>query len=293
MIRTGRRPINKSERMILNNYQAMTLIGELKDEELSPELVVHLHRIITEGTVPEADSYFRKEGDGIGVYDNSNNLLLHMPPPAREIQRRIAAMCEFANEAQTGVFLHPVLKAVILHFWLAYDHPFVDGNGRTARALFYWLMLRQRFWLFEFISISSILKKAPAKYGKSFLYTETDDNDLTYFILSQLGVICRALDQLQVYLARKTREIRETAELLKQSSNLNHRQLALLGHALKHPGMRYTIRSHQTSHRVTYQTSRTDLLDLAEKSLLRKTKEGKTFVFMAPQDLGQRLRAAS
>ncbi|MEX0821523.1 MAG: Fic family protein [Rhodothermales bacterium] len=276
--------------MILNNYRAMELIGELKDEELSPALVVHIHRTITDGTLPTPDDYFRREGDGIGVYDNTNNVLLHAPPPASEIPERMAGMCDFANEAQTGVFLHPVLKATILHFWLAYDHPFVDGNGRTARALFYWLMLRQDFWLFEFISISTILKKAPARYGRSFLYTETDENDLTYFILSQLSVICRAIDELRAYLVRKIAEIRETAELLRQSSDLNHRQLALLSHALKHPGMRYTIRSHQTSHRVAYQTSRTDLLDLVERQLLHQGRSGRSFVFVAPRDLSTRLK---
>ena len=87
---------------------------------------------------------------------------------------------------------HHHIRAIILHFWLAYGHPFVDGNGRTARALFYWAMLHEGYWLFEFISISNILRKAPAQYGLSFLYSETDDNDLTYFIVAQTKVIRRA-----------------------------------------------------------------------------------------------------
>ena len=60
-----------------------------------------------------------------------------------------------------GGFIHPMIRSIILHFWLAYDHPFVDGNGRTARALFYWSMLRHGYWLFEFISISQIILKGP------------------------------------------------------------------------------------------------------------------------------------
>jgi len=52
------------------------------------------------------------------------------------------AMCAFVNGRDTEPFIHPAIRAMILHFWLAYDHPFVDGNGRTARALFYWAMLR-------------------------------------------------------------------------------------------------------------------------------------------------------
>ncbi len=290
MIRTGRRPINRSERMILNNYRAMQRIARLKDKRLTPELVEHIHHIITEDTLEPRPSYLRQPGEPIGVYDETNNLLLHAPPAAREIPERMESMCRFANEGISEGFLHPVVKAVILHFWLAYDHPFIDGNGRTARALFYWSMLSQGYWLFEYVSISTILRKAPARYGRSFLYSETDDNDLTYFILAQLRVMHRAIDELQQYLARKVRETQKTAALLRQSVVLNHRQLALLSHALRHPGYSYTFQSHKTSHNVTYQTARTDLLDLAERGLLAKHKRGKTFVFTAPRDLGERLR---
>ena len=101
---------------------------------------------------------------------------------ASNCTERMGLMCDFANSKTPEGFVHPVLRSIILHFWLAYDHPFVDGNGRVARALFYWSMLRHGYWLFEFVSISQIILKAPVKYGRAFLYTETDDNDLTYFI---------------------------------------------------------------------------------------------------------------
>jgi Fic family protein len=102
-------------------------------------------------------------------------------------------MCAFANETGSSEFVHPVLRAIILHFWLGYDHPFVDGNGRVARTLFYWLMMRHKYWLFEFVSISEVILKGPVKYSKAFLYTETDDNDLTYFILYHLDVIRKSV----------------------------------------------------------------------------------------------------
>lgn len=59
-----------------------------------------------------------------------------------------------------------------MHFMLSYDHPFVDGNGRTARILFYWSMLSQDYWLAEFLPISRLLKMAPSQYARSFIYTE-------------------------------------------------------------------------------------------------------------------------
>jgi Fic family protein len=292
MIRSGRKPTDRSEQMILNNYQAMRFVQENVGTPLSPSMLYTLHRIVTAEALddPAGAGRLRREEDRIVIEDERGNVL-HVPPAAGELGQRIEVLCNFANDRPDDAFIHPVVRAIILHFWIGYDHPFVDGNGRTARALFYWSMLSQGYWLTEYISISRILKKAPGQYGRSFLHTETDANDLTYFILYQLSVIRRAIDELQEYLSRKIAEVRQVDALLRQSVNLNHRQLALLSHALKHPGTRYTIQSHQRSHNVAYQTARTDLLDLADRNLLDQRKRGRTFYFSAPVNLAERLRA--
>jgi Fic family protein len=109
------------------------------------------------------------------------------------LPQRLEALCQFANKPQEKASLHPVIRAILLYLWQGYDHPFRNGNGRSARALFYWRMLREGYWLFEFISISTVLKNASAQYGRSYLYTETDDNDATYFVdFSALGDSPRA-----------------------------------------------------------------------------------------------------
>ena len=154
--------------------------------------------------------------------------MFHRPPQADELPGRLEAMCEFANGNPKDVSIHPVLRSVILHFWLAYDHPFVDGNGRAARALFYWSMLHQGYWLGEYISISQILLKAPAKYSRSFLYTESDDNDLTYFILHHLDVICRSIDELHAFFNRRATHLKRMASHVRNIDVLNHRQRALI-----------------------------------------------------------------
>jgi Fic family protein len=221
--------------------------------------------------------------------------VLHTPPRAGELEARMRAMCEFANAAGDGDgFIHPVVRAIVLHFWLAYDHPFVDGNGRTARALFYWAMARQGYWLCEFISISRLLNKAPSKYGRSFLYTETDENDLTYFILHQLKVILGAIGELFEYLDRKQRELSETQLLVQHSpilrEQLNSRQLAIVRHAMKHPHFTYTIESHRGSNNIGYATARGDLLKLVDVGLLDQRKGPKRLMlFVSPPDLQQRI----
>ncbi len=291
MIRSGRPPSDRSELMIQNNYAAMRFVQEHARTPLTPEIVFTLHRIVTDGTLENQDKAgrFREPSDNVVVEDGMGTLL-HVPHPAEELASRMDLLCKFANEDNAGTFVHPVVRAMILHFWIGYDHPFVDGNGRTARALFYWSMLSQGYWLAEYVSISRILRKAPGQYMRSFLYTETDANDVTYFLLYQLEVFRRAIEELQSYLRRKMEQVCQVNALLKSSVDFNHRQLAVLSHALKHPGHRYTIQSHKQSHGIAYQTARTDLMELNARNLLIRDRAGNAYTFEAPAELGKQLR---
>jgi len=275
MIRAGRKPSDQSEKMIFNNYLTMKAIGDLKNQELSPELVFKLHRLITLDTLEDADTAGRfrtNNKEEIVVVGDDAGEVFHVPPNADELDERMASMCKFANETDGGDFIHPVLRAMILHFWLAYDHPFVDGNGRTARALFYWAMIRYGYWLSEFLSISTIILKGPSKYYTAFLHTETDDNDLNYFLIYHAKVLHRATTALQAYIKRQAQRVKELEAQMSNLTILNHRQRALISHAMRHPKARYTIRGHERSHKIAYQTARIDLLDLSEKGLLKDEK---------------------
>jgi Fic family protein len=291
MIRSGRPPTDRSERMILNNYRTMQSIRRHGVAPLSQQLLFEIHHSVTHGTLDDetAAGRFRRPEETINVIDDRDGTVLHTPPLAEELPERIVALCSFANatDDNTRPFLHPVLRSIILHFWLAYDHPFVDGNGRTARALFYWSMLRHGYWLVEFLTISNIIRHAPAQYARAFLYTETDENDLTYFIHYHLGVLDRAIQGLQEYIARKSAQRQRLESVLRDRPDLNHRQRDLLGHAIRHPNSRYTIEEHRVSHDVVYQTARTDLLGLAEVGLLDASKVGRRWYFTAVAELEQ------
>jgi Fic family protein len=297
MLRQGRKPKDHSELMIFNNYQAMQFIREYKNEKLTPAIILELHKILTDNTlddVSRAGSY-RTASDDIHIVDGAESHVLHTPPDASELPTRMAKICQFANEQNEQNFIHPVIKAIVLHFMIGYDHPFVDGNGRTARALFYWSMAQQNYWLIEFISISKIIKQAPVQYAKAYLHTETDDNDLTYFLIHQLEVIRKSIQALQDYLRKKAVELEDVEKRLDNpflQGSLNHRQLAIIKHALKHAGFEYSIQEHSMAHNISYQTARTDLLTLSDKfNLLRKRKYGNKFVFVSPPDLNEKLTA--
>jgi Fic family protein len=292
LLATGRRPRDRSEQMIANNFRAMLFAQDLSPDPLTPQAVLELHRIVTEDAIDDPADAGRLQAPGeerIGVY--WDDVLLHRPPDAGELPERLRAMCAFANGDTPDGFVHPVVRSIILHFWLAYDHPFVDGNGRTARALFYWSMLNHGYWLAQYLSVSSILRKAPSKYARSYLLTETDDNDITYFVIYQLRILERALDSLRDYLARKIAETREIESLLHGSPHLNHRQMLVVRDALRDPAEPFTIAAQSRRNRVTYQSARTDLLGLEEMGLLVKQKVGKKFVFRSAPDFAERLRS--
>lgn len=294
LISSQREARSVGERMVLNNYQAMNWLRERKDEPLTRDLVLELHRRMTAGTLdaPDAEGRLRRNVDGEDIVLRAldSDEIVHTPPPAAELPARMETMCTWANEKSNEPFVHPVVRSIVLHFWLAYDHPFVDGNGRTARALFYWSMLRHGYWLAEFLPISRLFLKAPAKYANAFQYVETDEGDLTYFILFHLRVLQRAADDLRTYLARKSNETRAVTGLLRASANLNHRQIDLLTHALLHEDSEYTIESHRHKHGVVYQSARSDLLDLAERGVLIQRKVGRKLVFLPAAGLEARLR---
>ena len=295
LLRSGRRPADKAERMIVNNYEAMEAARRLaeRDAPLIPEDVLDLHRIVASGTLDrEADAgQLQDEDDERVAIVWDDGTVLHRPPPATELPERLANLCRFANEELGEGFLHPVIRAIALHFWMGYDHPFADGNGRVARALFYWSMLRNGYWLAQYLSISSILRRAPAQYARSYLYVETDDNDLTYFIIHQLRVIERAIESLRDYLRRKAADVREVESLLRGGMPLNHRQIAVVSSALRDTQQSLTIRAHAQFQQVTIQSARTDLLGLEQLGLFSKRRAGKRFVFTPERDLADRLRA--
>lgn len=293
MLRQGRPPRDHSELMIVNNYAAMNRIVDVRDEPLTPDLVKEIHRIVVDGALEDptaAGQVQTPTQDRVSVWSTSTNEVVHEPPRASELPQRLQQLCDFANGDDARGYLPPLLRALAVHFMTGYDHYFVDGNGRTARALFYWSMLHEGFWLAEFLTVSRILHRAPTQYGRSFLLTETDGGDLTYFFLYHLDVIRRSIDDLRHHLEQSVQELRSAQESLRVlPTQFNHRQLAVLSHALEHPGFTYTAESHAHSHRVTNQTARSDLHALTKAQLLVQERRGRQYVWVVPQDLHQRI----
>lgn len=295
MLRTRRKPRNKAEQMIANNYRAILDIRDATNEPLTPAFLCHLQKVLTENTLdrPAAAGRFRKPSEVVVVEDISTGDAIYTPPPASELRARVEEICAFANE-RSSPFVHPVIKAIALHFAIGFVHPFVDGNGRTARAVFYWCMLKSGYWLFEFLPISRVIVKSPARYARAYLYTETDKGDLTYFSHYHLNVVSKSIQELYDYLGKQQQQLHEAQELLDTVPNLNHRQRDLILKAIREPRTRYTARENEGKYHVTYNTARTDLQGLESAGLFekRKLRNGKEWAYMPAPDLLKRLKVA-
>ena len=273
MIESGREPRDKSEIMIYNNYVAMQRIRDIASEKLTPETILDLHKLLVEDTLDDPNDAGRLETpdhDRVRVWDQ--DILVHTPPPAEELPERLRQLCDFAN-GDGADYLPPVVRAIIVHFMVGFDHYFADGNGRTARALFYWTMLNQGYWLSEYVAISKVLKNAPSKYSTAYLLTEDDGGDLTYFIHYQLDVFLRGLDDLDHYLEAKGAELRAVREALQTGqAGLNHRQVSVLEWLSRDEGRTLDVTAYATRYAVGDQTARNDLNALTKLGYLIRFK---------------------
>ncbi len=199
MLRHRRQPRTPDERMVMGNYRMMNFAWEKRDVPMSVDLIAAMHRLGVEGIADEdySPGVFRAN-DEVVVQDGAGNTV-HRPPPAAGLISRLGRLSDWINlpegSPQEKGYVHPLIKAITLHFALGYEHPFRDGNGRVARALFYWFMFKHEFAAFRYIAISLLLRNAPVKYGRSYLHSEADELDLTYFIEFQCSVIQRAVSR--------------------------------------------------------------------------------------------------
>ena len=294
------KPKNKSQQMIVNNFLLMKKVLATQNEKLSVEMILELHEIATFKAI-ENQAFPGKLRTNDDVYvGNSHQENFYKPPNSQSLNERLENLCAFANECHSREdadnFIHPIIKAIVLHFVIGYIHPFGDGNGRTARALFYWSMLRSGYWLFEYVSISKLIQEQRNSYDTAFIYTETDDFDLTYFIYNQVEVIIKAIAALKVHIDKKKQEMSDFAKWIEKSSiakKLKRGHIEILKEAVKEPGKEFTAQQVADSLGVSQNTARGYLKKLVEKDLLilASTKRVRTVRYLAPANLREELLA--
>lgn len=268
MLKKKMTPRDKSQQMIHNNYQTIQFIVGHKDEPLSEELLLQIHRLMTEKTMqnPDDAGRFRNNNDVV-VENGITHETVHTPPSYTEIPQFVADLCNFFNERNSKQFIHPIIRGIIIHFMISYVHPFSDGNGRTARAMFYWYMLRQGYWLTEYLSISRVIAKSKKSYEKAFLYTEADGMDIGYFVSYNLRVLEQSFKQLQDYIKRKQNE-KKAANIYLRMGDFNERQARIIKLYVDDPTALITIKDLQIKFGISPTTAKNDIVGLLQKNII-------------------------
>lgn len=273
MLRKEEKPKDINQRMILNNYKTMQFLRSEKNSQLTPELILKTHREIANNTLDDNTNVGQlRNNNEIRVVNSITGEIVHTPPDYNDLPSLLQDICDFCNnDNYFNFFIHPIVKAIILHFLIAFIHPFVDGNGRTARSLIYWYLLKKNYWLTEYISISRIIHKTKAKYEKSFLYTENDNYDLSYFINYNLLTLIKAKEELKVYIDRKIKEKRNYNRFVGLNS-ITERDAQILNEFNKDSDRIVTIIEVQNLCSISNQTARAGLEKLVKLNYLKKIK---------------------
>jgi len=284
MILSQRKPRNRSEQMIVNNYLAMQKMEEWKDLDLTQQMLLDLQKVLIDQTVDDVSiaGRFRKDEDDIVVHDPITAEIAHIPPREEVMLSELKKLIAYANETEVDEeeFTHPVVKATVLHFWFAYLHPFADGNGRSSRAIFYWYLLKRNYWLIKYISVSRAIKQSRKAYDNAFLYSEHDDNDLTYFLLYIAEAFRKSILQFLEHFEEKMKEANELKRATSLIGEFNVRQVALLKYFLAHGGEVTDVITHQNKHGISRPSAYNDLRFLVQKGYLTVTRNGRRLVYM-------------
>ncbi len=286
MLREGIKPRNQSDQMILNNHKAMIAVdSEYKSQELTRDLLIEMHRMLTDKTLDSEgrEPQWRPDGELVEVHDSE--FVYHKGPATEFVNTEIKRFIEFANDRGEGDFIHPIIKAIMLHFWIGYLHPFTDGNGRLARLIFYWYLLKKKYWAFSYLPLSAVIKRSKKSYTMAYVYSEQDNYDLTYFISYQMKKIREASSGFQEYLSEIRKSNREMTRIARGSLNLNERQIQTLRYLSGNSDDYSTVKTHGSIYRISKATAIKDLRILTEKGFLKKKKVGKNSYFYGTEKI--------
>lgn len=266
-------PKDISERMVWNNFRAMQFILDNCDKEMDEALLLEVHRIVTECTLdnPDYEIRFRKDED-IRVVDTSKSEVVHTPPPFNKIAGAIDWLCQFIN-GRSGDFVNPVIRGIVAHYALAYLHPFVDGNGRTARVLFYFCMAKAGYPFVKYISISSKISVSKSRYEASFRESESDNLDIGYFILYNLEVITDSIEWVRKKIERSKEQARRQSVML--NGTLSPKQSEIIGKMMSGEWLYADAASVCQQLGVSHPTAMKLLRELERLGLLIQTRQGR------------------
>lgn len=273
LIESGKRPVTKDDWMLLNNFEAMNWIKDHSEEKVTVNLILKIHQIVSKNTLESVDAnYSGKFRDDKVFVRNTSGAAVHEGVSYLKIPKAIEEAINVTTNNPR--YLHPLIKGTLLHYLIAYIHPFFDGNGRTARTMFYFKSMKHDLKFVELLSISAHLKNSGNMYERVFTVIKDHDWDLTYFIdycLESLLAALKIVDGKVSYLVR--------INTLKDQYELNENQIGLLQRLALNKYRNITIESYAEEILKSREVARKELKALVSSGLVVERKVGKKFVY--------------
>lgn len=273
------KPQNKSEFMVLNNYRALS---ELKDksESLTHELIWQTHKATVQDSLDEGYSVGSYRTEPNEIINSSGKVIFSPIANIDAMNQMLDQLINFLHDDEFAKPIENIYKAIAFHFLFAYIHPFDDGNGRTVRILFSYLLKIYGYDMFYYISLSEIIyKKKGKEYYKAFIDVERSDVgqdknfDMTYFFYYMSDVMLQGLDVLKHRINTYLREdiIKRRAD--NQSLDLTPRQGRII-EILSDKNKSFLLTKAELAKKcgVTQQTIQKDLTMMGDFDLIDKVK---------------------
>jgi len=185
----------RQARAALETYKWLSTVPN--DAPITDQLILSIHRLMITG----ADDDHCPPGQ---LREHDQNVNFGSPrhrgvtggPDCR------AAIDELVHAIQNEYRAHdPIVQALAAHYHLAAMHPFLDGNGRTARALEALLLQRAGLRDTSFIAMSNYYYDEKTEYLKTLAKTREHGHDLTPFMIFALRGVAiqgqRLLSEIQ------------------------------------------------------------------------------------------------
>ena len=169
---------------VINYRKAIEFIAELriKNEELriTEKTIRKLHEI-TVNKILSDDKSGKYRKTQVVIKNNQTGQISFRPPEASSIERKTKDLLAFIS-AKQNQDMHPVLKSGIVHYELVRIHPFVDGNGRVARALSTLILFLEGYDIRKFFSLEEYFDSDANRYYESLQSVEKNNGDLTVWL---------------------------------------------------------------------------------------------------------------
>lgn len=215
-------------------------IGPNRPYIFTLETILEIHRLTVYRTLdPEFCGSFRLKQ--VVVRNIQTGEISYSPPPAAEIPYLIEDLVSWINLPQTKE-MHPIIKAGIIHYEIARIHPFVDGNGRAARATATLLLFLDGYDIRKFFSFEEYFDQNPMDYYLTLqkvsnqIVMENHERDLTPWLEYFVEGVAIELSLVKERVKRISADARVKDKLGEQVV-LNERQMIILEYLHRHKGM--------------------------------------------------------